>query len=556
MFHSKKLLWLSSKVVVSFLLLCSPLLSKEVPVGALQSYAAQIESSIAKDLNLSTGTGTGQFILNLQNLARAMRADPRLQSANPDAVSIQTDLMSLFEASPQKPRVFKVDLRPEMIEYVNERLKRSGFGFIQVGISKKALLLSHLYDLGSPKLDRADLQLIAKLSAELYSDTADQKVIRIPHYDARLLAAVKEGLSRHSQKDIFIEFKFELDSNIKTEDQVALPNPALPLKREETFNRVLKNIRLALVVPLGLFGSAFSGGWSSTAWAGGASVLGQEANFIRNSGKWNQFWQKFGLQGNIAMNMNFAALVTTMMVVTGAGVQAIDGLTAGITPSMKMAATVALSVTSFVASFYALKVINYTKKLSVVAGMVGTMAATVLVLGHYANINLPEFLVKSLVISTATFVASFGLGQILLGRLNQNGELGEGRRFPLESYLNFFGAVPRTIALGAAALAATQAPWFNLNDFTGDVQLLGINWTDIKFAKPELYAWITQLIVFGTVGLPLLMKTWKGDAAIDRQTQEIMLGKNSAAPRGLIARTCDRGLAWIAKLYTPRWSKP
>jgi len=551
---SKNLRFLSINVFSIWVLFCFPVFSQDARTQALSEYATRIEQSATQELNLRTGAGTGQWILGMQRIAEAMRKDPALAAKNSDGSNIQADLMKAFEASPSQPKIFKVDLRPEMIAYTNARLTRSGFGFIQVQASPTALLLSHLYDLGSPKFDRADLESIAKLSGEVYPDIAGKKIVRIPHFDPALLAAVKEGLNRHAQKAKFAGVSFELDPNIKSEDDVCLPNPAEPLNRERTFNRVLKNIRLALVVPLGLLGTAFSGQWTPTAWTGGSSVLGQEANFIRNSGRWNQFWQKFGLRGNIAMNMNFAALVTTMMVLTGAGVHTIDGLTNGITPSVKMAATAALSVASFVASFYALKFINYTKKLSVVGGMVVTMAAAVLVLGHYANVNLPEFLIKALVINTTTFVASFGLGQIKLGQLNQNGELGEGRRFPFESYLNFFGAVPRTIALGAVALAATQAPWFNLSDLTGDVQLAGINWTDIKFAKVEMYAWLTQMIVFATVGLPLFLKTWKGDAAVDTQTRETVMG-NAAPRRGLIAKACDGALGWIARRYTPSWSK-
>lgn len=554
MLLSKNVRSLSLKILSIWFLFCAPLFSQNSQAQTLACYAARIEESAAKDLNLRTGAGTGQWILGMQKLALEMRDDGALNSANAGGTNIQTDLMNAFGASASQPKIFKVDLRPEMIAYTNKRLTRSGFGFIQVEATPTALLLSQLYDLASPKFDRVELENIVNLSSGIYPDTAGKKIIRIPHFDPAFLAAVKEGLSRHAQREKFAGVAFELDPSIKSEDDVALPNPAEPLNRERAFNRVLKNVRLGLVVPLGLLGTAFSGQWSSTAWAGGSSVLGQEANFIRNSGRWNQFWQKFGLKGNVAMNMNFAALVTTMMVLTGAGIHTIDGLSAGITPPVKMAATVALSVASFVASFYALKFINYTKKLSVVAGMVGTMAATVLVLGHYANVNLPEFVVKALIISTTTFVASFGLGQIKLGELNQNGELGEGRRFPFESYLNFFGAVPRTIALGAVALAATQAPWFNLSDLTGDVQLAGINWTDIKFAKVEMYAWLTQMIVFGTVGLPLLLKTWKGDAAVDAQTQELILG-DSAPRRGMISRACDGALGWLAKRYTPSWSK-
>jgi hypothetical protein len=489
----------------------------------------------------------------MQALAEEMRRDPLLQTTAAD-LNIQRELAELFQASASSPRIFQVSLRPGMITQVNERLKRSGFGFIQVEISKPASLLTQLYDLASARFDRADPEVIKKLSLELYPETQGTKVIKVPHFDSSMLAAIADGVSRHEKSKAFEGYTFELDALIQSHSQLALPHPTQPLNHEAAFNKILASVRLGLVVPLGLLGSAFSGAWSPSSWAAGASVLGQEANFIRNSGRWNQFWQKFGLQGNIAMNLNFGALVTTMMIMTGAGMKVIEGMTAESGDVIKMSATAAFSVVSFVASYYALKVINFTKRLSVVAGMVGAMAAAVVVFGQYANVNLPEFLVKSLIINTTTFVASFGLGQIMLARLNHSGELSEGRRFRLESYLNFFGNVPRVIALGSVALAATTQPWFNLNTHLGDLQIGGINWTDIKFMKPEVYAWMAQATVFLTVGLPLLLKTSFGDRALDRQTADL-LGKNGQIARGPLTRACDRALSWISKIYTPFWTR-
>ncbi|MDB5037518.1 MAG: hypothetical protein JWQ35_1046, partial [Bacteriovoracaceae bacterium] len=309
--------------------------------------------------------------------------------------------------------------------------------------------------------------------------------------------------------------------------------------------KIVKVVRSAIAMPLAAVGTAFGGKFTAGSFVAAASPVGQETNFIFTSNKWNRFWQKFQLKGNLAINANFAALVTSFAILGAVATSNIHD------SALKISATIGLAAVSFIGSYYALEFAKYTRSLVGLSTLIGGMAALAFFEGHYIHLNLAEFFIKGLGFNTLAFFSTFGATQVLAGKLHQNGELSEGRRFPIESFLNLYAGTLRGIALGALAAGMYSKPWFIISDYIGHLNALGIDWAAIAFNKTEVLSWVAQLTVGALVTLPLAIRQWKGNDYIDAGTKELLLPQVKKSFSQQLSGGCVRIVAGLSSLYTP-----
>ncbi len=521
---------------------------------ALRPYADRIEASLRVSLDPRFGQGTGKFMNDLNSISREMQRNPLFG----EGVDLSTELQKLFQDENGNKKIEEYDIPQSFADYLNDRLKIAKADWFTVRPTKRARLLELFYQLGSVGYEKVDLAEMVKLSRELYpqglegeSPIPELTEVIIPYHLEERVEAARKKLESHPQRSQFPNLSLVRNPFITSEDQVALPDLEAPLSHETRMNKWVKAVRTAVAMPLAAIGNLMGGNFSPASLASAGSTIGQETNFIYTSSRWNRFWQRFKLQGNFAINANFGALVTSFAILTAMTTSAIEN------PVLKMAAGVGLAAVSFVGSYVALEFIKY-RSLKVLAGLIGGMAALAFFKGHYINLNLAEFFIKALGINTAAFFATFGATQVLAGSLHNNGELSEGRRYPLESLLNIFAGTARALALGSLAMGM-GGTLFNVDQVTGPIDLLGINWADIEFNKTEVYSWVAQFAVGALVTLPLAVRQLRGNYYIDLQTAQNLspLTVDPANPKpGVIGRACSeliRGpIRWLSRLYTPR----
>jgi hypothetical protein len=214
-------------------------------------------------------------------------------------------------------------------------------------------------------------------------------------------------------------------------------------KDQAAYARFMK-ARLAVSISVAIVGGLAGSGFSVPGLAGAVTAAGLETQFAVFSRRWAVFWEKFGFPGNIFINAMYGIIVSASHLTAEAA------------------------------------------------------------LGQTPSLNFQEFLVKSVFIGTATFVASFGAMQIAAAKMLKNGEFSEYRRFAFENYSVFWNNFGRIVALSAAGLG---------------VQYEVMKVYGLSFGVGEFVGWGIQLSYLSAITAPMWIRLLIGDKIFDRVTE-------------------------------------